>query len=43
VFGMLLDAGGGEARPAAWAAAFGSLAAISLLGAAAVGRSGKSA
>jgi len=38
VFGMLLDAGGGEARPAAWAIAFGSLAIVSLLGAAAVGR-----
>lgn len=38
VFGVLLDAGGGETRPAAWAAAFASLAVISICGAIAVGR-----
>ena len=39
VFGSLLDAGGGDARPEAWGLAFASLAFISICGAFAVGRS----
>ena len=39
VFGALLDAGGGDSRPAAWTLAFASLGLISLCGALAVRRS----